>query len=145
MYTDDMLSMLLDSYWELYEGILVLRFNSVREHTSPHENCAIFKADIDSAMCALTDDARWRDVVEAMDSYHSYGWDPRDLFEDAPKYYRMLNKHQKAVFNYHLSREKDMSEWDNAFKARVIMRRYLNHRTTPKEWRLVGKLVKLLT
>lgn len=138
MYSDNSLSLCLDNYWELYEGILPGDAGSSRPESSPYESAACLKADLDKAIDSLTSDHRWARTVEAMDAYSSDGGDPRDLFFDGPAWFHKLSKWQKAIVIYHLkvdpvtrTRNDPRSAYDqdesfNALVARTMMLKFLN-------------------
>jgi hypothetical protein len=150
-YSDNSLSLCLDNYWLLFEGTLPGDSGGGSMSRSPHEAAAVIKADIDSALNTLTDDARWNDVLQALNAYHSQGIDPKLVFYDNSQYYHRLGKYQKAIVIYHfkvyLNKNDDYlddNEFISARRARIAMLRYLNSRITLKEWRLVSQLVDAL-
>jgi hypothetical protein len=149
-YSDKSLCELLDSYWLLFEGAMPRTSGGATRGQNPAEFSWIIKADIDKGINSLTNDCRWNDVLSAMNAYYQDGLAPWLVFEDAPKYFHMLNKYQKAVVRHHFTvgigtRITDEIESKRAAQARKMMLRYLNAQITPREWDIVNRLVKSLS
>lgn len=129
MYSDSSLSLCLDNYWLLYEGILPGSAGRSNLNGSPIESAAILKSDIDSAMCSLGE--QWRETLKAMDAYFSDGMNPRDVFYDNKKYFYRLNRLQKSIVKYHFEVEIKgkvylEDEFEYSMTARKLMLKYLN-------------------
>jgi hypothetical protein len=131
MYTDNSLSLLLDNYWNLYEGILPGDAGSERVNVSPFESACILKADMDKAIESLNGNGHWNKCVVGMDALFHDGMDPRDLFNWEPSYRRGLNKWQMAVMKHHFKLWSvvyiDLHEYALSMVSRSMMLRYLNN------------------
>ena len=148
-YSDTSLSLCLDNYFLLFEGILPGDAGCSNINHSPFESCALLKADVDRGLAILTPDNRWADVLVAMNALYADGFDPSQVFYDNKHYFKILSKYQKAIVKYHFKIYGkdgwyDEDESRTARQARIMMLHYLNERITPTEWKLVNKLVKCL-
>uniref|UniRef100_A0A6M3LGF4 Uncharacterized protein n=1 Tax=viral metagenome TaxID=1070528 RepID=A0A6M3LGF4_9ZZZZ len=146
-YSDASLELLLDNYFLLFEGILPNggAGRSTFDHSS-FESASLLKADLDNALCILTTDCRWKDVLEEMNTYFRNGYDPQSVFSDDKKWFKILSRYQKAIVRSHFNIEGfiDEDEKRTARQARKQMLRYLNDRVTPTEYKLVSTIVKCL-
>ncbi len=140
-YTDNLLSLLLDNYWNLYEGIVPIYFSSSADGRSPYETAMVLKCDVDRSINDLFPD-RWYDVTDALDAYYGDGINPRDYFIDDKKAIYKLNRYQHGIVRYHLLENK--SYYMVADRARKMMLRYLNTGIRNKDYELVDRLLKSL-
>ena len=134
LYSDASLSLCLDNYWNLFEGILPGDAGRTSINGNPYESAWVLKADIDAALSALSDS--WHDVLSAMNAYYSDGTDPKLIFYDDKKYYRVLNKYQRSIVRHHLKIEihntyTDLMEVNISKGARELMLNYLNNGIHP--------------
>jgi hypothetical protein len=146
-YSDDKLSLYLDNYWGLFEGISPNTGSSSNQGFAPMESALIIKADVDEAISILDVKAYWGEIVNMMNDLYRDCWDPRHVFDDK-KVFHSLSRYQKAIVRYHLKINSvgymDDDEFKTAMKARAQMLRYLNSRVTPREFQLVCNVVSSL-